>query len=486
MSNHEDQLGKVRRKRLLGSAVAPRSDAGRRRCFKSRASGLTLVELLVTIGLITMVSSMFLVAYRAAATEASNIRTQGTIRKINEVLMARMQEYESYPVDFENPIPSSANYTDLPDSPTVLRDRMRLLALRETMVLEMPDHPDDIKWTTEWIPILNQLGLLVDDNPDPQITELIPSTKFRTSGLKTSNIPNRGLVAPTRIKYPRRGQKILRKLSTQTANGIVPKEGWELRNANAELLYLIVEDSNINGSSAIELFGKTETGDTDNDGLLEFLDAYGRPIRWIRWPSGYASSKRLHPDLLDPTQYDAINERYRAFEDSFDRMRSDPGFSKLFTTNEFFPDTEPFPLVASAGADGLFGIRFELSPSLPSRVPNAPHDNFTPKPELATPNQYSNNYALAIYGSRVSRSTGDVLLSSTQPFADPWYPRPRIGVIPVNRLIDFDNSDNDLANDFPDTYRLGAIMKDIAFGKTVFQKVSEDDITNYEINGVTQ
>jgi type II secretory pathway pseudopilin PulG len=459
--------------------------------LRSRHSALTLVELLVTIGLITVVSSMFLVAYRAAATEASNIRTQGTIRKISEVLMARMQEYENYPINFETPIPSAANFTDLPDTPTILRDRMRLLALRETMVLEMPDHPDDIKWTTEWMPILGRLGLLIDDNPDPTVDEFIPSPKLRTSGLKTSNIPGQGVVPPTKIKYPSRAKRILQKLDDPTQVGMQPRAGWELRNANAEMLYLIIEDSTINGSSAIELFGKSEIGDTDDDGLLEFLDAFRRPVKWIRWPSGYASSKRLHPDLLDPALYDLINNdpnrrRYRAFGDSFDNIRSDPGYSKLFSTNEMFPDTEPLPLVASAGADGLFGIRFELSPTLPSRIPNAPHDNFIPKPEIASPRQYVNTYKLAVYDTRVSRSTGDVLLASGQPFADPWFPRPRMGVIPENRLSEFDNNDIDLTNDFPDTYRLGALMKDVPFGKTIFQRVAEDDITNYEINGATQ
>ena len=41
---------------------------------------------------------------------------------------------------------------------------------------------------------------------------------------------------------------------------------WDKTNANAELLFLIVEGSDLNGSSATELFGKSEVGDTDNDG----------------------------------------------------------------------------------------------------------------------------------------------------------------------------------------------------------------------------
>ncbi|MFN7627959.1 MAG: type II secretion system protein, partial [Pirellula sp.] len=43
---------------------------------RRKKRGFTLVELLVTISIMATVAGMFLVAYRGAATEASNIKTQ--------------------------------------------------------------------------------------------------------------------------------------------------------------------------------------------------------------------------------------------------------------------------------------------------------------------------------------------------------------------------------------------------------------------------
>ena len=118
-----------------------------------RRPGLTLVELLVSISLITVVSSMFLVAYRAAATEASNMRTQSTIRKISEVLVSRMQEYENYPIQFArspgnafaipmpgNAVPALPSTADEYEPKGILLERLRVMLLREMIAQEMPDY----------------------------------------------------------------------------------------------------------------------------------------------------------------------------------------------------------------------------------------------------------------------------------------------------------------------------------------------------------
>ena len=34
-------------------------------------------------------------------------------------------------------------------------------------------------------------------------------------------------------------------------------------------------------------------GDTDDDGAPEFLDGWGRPIEFIRWPTGFAERSDL-------------------------------------------------------------------------------------------------------------------------------------------------------------------------------------------------
>lgn len=422
------------------STLQPYSNAKTRR-------GFTLVELLVAIGLISFVAGMFLVAYRGAAAEATNIRTASTIRKISNVLTARMQEYDNFPISFVSPLPSNAvpilQTTDINyEPPTILMERARLLALRELVCLEMPDHPDDIKWTTAWVSAIGPRGAVL------RSTGLAFPT---TSGFS---------FAYTRLPFSTRAARIRQKLTNQGN----PIPNWEVRNANAELLFLIVEDCTINGSSAIELFGKSEIGDTDGDGLRELLDANRRPIQWIRWPSGFPSILRYHPDLLDPSLIDPVTKVSRFTGDSFDRMRADPGFR--ITSDSVLkglrPDVGTFPLVASSGTDGQFGLRFEIDPdaianswngttSMGSYTTHRYHSSL-PQSKSLSDVEFPTPYRAAFE----QNFAGAGLESSVMP--DPWYPRLR----PPASTIDLS------------AQRLGAILNAKAF---------EDDITNYDSNG---
>jgi prepilin-type N-terminal cleavage/methylation domain-containing protein len=393
-----------------------------------RFRGFTLVELLVTISIMATVAGMFLVAYRGAATEASNIKTQSTIRKITEVLNTRLQDYENAPVSFVTPIPGNAvpalATTDAGYEPaTVLRERARLLALRELICLEMPDHPDDIRWTFATVQ-----------------AQGMPTTTIRSTGL-VSQTAGGFFPVYTQLGASNRAMRIMQKLSVAGTVPLVPVQGWETTNANSELLYLIVEDSTINGSSAMELFGRTEVGDTDNDGFLEFIDAYRRPIRWVRWPSGFPSTLRYHPDLLDPALIDPVTKVSRFSGDSIDRMKVDPGLRPNASgdVKVLIPDIGTFPLVVSPGVDGVFGQRFELDPAS------------TPTP-------------ISGYSLSGSRSARDVIFPTPYgniPMPDPWYPRPR----------------PPLYGDDLSLYRLGAVINPSAF---------KDDVTNFDINGAYQ
>lgn len=399
-----------------------RIERGENRAYASvRHSGLTLVELLVTIGLITIVSSMFMVAYRAAATEASNIRTQGTIRKISEVLMARMQEYENYPVNFVKDasntyslaIPEEArevipvNDTEF-ESKGILVERLRVMILRDIIAQEMPDNRDDVKRV---LPIMRRYwtGLAV---PRPNIGPL----SIFTSGTES----------------PRAAR--LRTRLTQT------RADWYDWINNSELLYLTIEDSTLNGSSAIELFGRTEIGDTDNDGFLEFLDAYRQPIQWVRWPTGFPETIRFHPDLLDPS-FNVDGFAANVMGDPIDSRRSDPGYRlREQQTKAFKPSAIAFPLVVSPGPDKSFGLRFALDQGLQGDGQSGYRllPNSTSASDVQMPVPYD-----------ARRINNAPMLIMT----DPWFPRT------------------------DPTSRLGAIIN---------AKLFEDDITNYAIYGAYQ
>jgi prepilin-type N-terminal cleavage/methylation domain-containing protein len=415
--------------------------------------GLTLVELLVTISIMATVTSMLVIAYRSAATEANNIRTQATIRKINEVLTARMQEYEQvriepsvFPTSGNIPPDARANTSlvapQKQENTTILLQRARLFSLRQTIVQEMPDHPDDLKWGHKWFAggtktqvdahIDNWLGFS-HQVPTGLFASSLPAATPQIFAMTSISQRTRSLINRLTAIDPSNGNFVPLHSAKNGKPWEITEEPWEARNANAELLYLIIEDSQYNGSSAIELFGRSEIGDTDQDGLSEFIDSFGNPIRWIRWPSGSDISIRSHPDLMDPV-FDGIDGngdpvRMDVQGDPLDRSKADPGYAQYSTERQLIGLR---PLVVSPGADRRFGIRMQIE---------TPFSIGAPFPRNDT------SYSLGDVPYGVSPQTD--LPYSTSPVdcyaADPWYPRAdvtlRLGAPRTNdSRAPFDNS----------------------------------------------
>jgi hypothetical protein len=295
------------------------------------------------------------------------------------------------------------------ESKTKLLARARLLCLRELIAMEMPDHPDDIKWSDKWIS--GPMTVAMAKTYLNGVPKIIPTGLGLGGPISVQNKPTSRVLG------------LARKLSDSSTGR--PIDGWQLTNANAELLYLIVEDSELDGSSAIELFGKSETADTDNDGLKEFIDAFGNPIQWIRWPTGYEGLARYHPDLLDPNIISGSGPTMRVTieSDPLDRMAVDPGYEG---TPAYPPGPGAYPLVISGGLDAIFGLQMPY--------PNLP---INPAPFFSVTD---------------SQWVGTGYLNGVR-FTDPWFPR-----------------------NTP-TGRLG--------GQIGPASVSRDNITNYDGNGAS-
>jgi type II secretory pathway pseudopilin PulG len=60
-----------------------------------------------------------------------------------------------------------------------------------------------------------------------------------------------------------------------------------LRAESAEVLYFMLTQMNVAGATPVDAseFLASELGDTDGDGVLEFIDAWGNPLRFYRWPT---------------------------------------------------------------------------------------------------------------------------------------------------------------------------------------------------------
>ncbi len=397
-------------------------------------SGFTLIELLVVISIIGFMSGMFLVAYRGASQESNIQKTRSTVQKISEVLNARMDEYINYPIALRNAAaalpPNMVSWDPTKETVSVLRERGRLLVLRDLIRMEMPDHPDDLKYTTFW---MSSLTGYPNNLPRPVPTGLGTTPAFANPGFQIS--------AP----LTSRTRALIARLSKVSPVG--PIDRWDAFNANEELLFLIVEGSDLNGTSAIELFGKSEIADTDGDGLNEFIDAFGSPIRWIRWPAGFSGASRFYPDMLDPSL--VSGGRLLINSEPLDRLGTDPGWA----TTVQKPGTGLSPLVISAGTDRRFGIRFrEINRYVPPATP---------------PTRVGVFAGIDSYSSAEAPWVDTPAKYGLSGFTDPWYPRdPSFNGVRMGETV------------------TGAVS-DLENGQPVGPRNAGDNISNFEGSAVS-
>src|SRR5579864_585393 len=73
--------------------------------------------------------------------------------------------------------------------------------------------------------------------------------------------------------------------------------------SNSEILFDFLTEANVLGDSpvGIDAFSSAEMKDIDFDGLPEFLDAWGNPLRFYRWPTRlFRSGGQSGPNTVAP------------------------------------------------------------------------------------------------------------------------------------------------------------------------------------------
>ena len=262
MSNSEGGATPVRSR---GMALLPTPHSS----FAIR-SGITLVELLVTMAIMAIIAAAILGTAAAAIESGREKKTESTIAKIHTLLMERYASYETRRIDVDPRITNALNaWVAAATTPAEFQIRStargqmladaRLLGLRELIKKEMPDQQKDVEHLTH---ILTQ-----------------PPALAQT--------------------YFRRLQQV-----QAAGGGLSP----------AECLYLVVMNATGDGE-ARTLFAKQDIGDVDEDGAPEFIDGWGNAIGWIRWPAGHVSNLQpLDPTGLRPGEAD---------HDPFDQFRRD-------------------------------------------------------------------------------------------------------------------------------------------------------------------
>jgi prepilin-type N-terminal cleavage/methylation domain-containing protein len=225
----------------------------------------TLIELVVVIVILAILASLTLSGLNGARQRAKIDKTRSTIRKLHEIVMPI---YEGYVERRITPMIPASNSGKEKEAVA----KAQVYAKRFILATDLPD-----LWDDAW-----------------SLTAANYSTFPSTSNFRSPN-----------PRYQSIGDNRFPSLSDPTT---------AMAFESAECLQMVVVRGGYS-PDAVEQFRADEIGDVDNDGLPEFLDGWGRPISFIRWPAGFRSVLQSltaddPPDPIDPLGVTDANKGY--------------------------------------------------------------------------------------------------------------------------------------------------------------------------------
>jgi hypothetical protein len=228
---------------------------------------------LITVSIIAIMASMVLFAVYSAQEMAKSHKTKALITKLHAIIKAKYETYKTRRVplalgadtftdsnmngvwDTGEPLIADWNGNgswDMAIAPPVAA-KLRLDCLRDLLRMEMPDRWSDIR--------------------DPPATPL-------------------GFPPALQIARPAVSLAYERRMNAVLAATGMPLNG---EFAGAECLYMIVMQAQQEDADDRSAIKPDSIGDVDGDGFPEFVDGWGRPIKFLRWAPGFVSE--LHDTL---------------------------------------------------------------------------------------------------------------------------------------------------------------------------------------------
>jgi prepilin-type N-terminal cleavage/methylation domain-containing protein len=296
-----------------------------RQRFALRRS-FTLVEMLGAVVILGMLAAIAMGALQKVREEARRTKTRATVDKISRVIMAKYNSYRTRRVPCDVVAIATALYG--PDSTTGQLEaksiaRVRLNALRELMRLEMPDRLTDVtNYPTS--PRMNDKAVMLSLG--------LTSNPYYLAALPDAT---RNYQMAFRTGFANSGNK----------SAIIAS------HADAKCLYLIVTSD----PEAAAQFREDEIAIVDTSGMSVFVDGWGNPIHFLRWPAGFVYEPNADPNktLLGDSD---IQTRARAADSTADHVvyvAPDPFDPwRVTVTYNSTGGYALYPLVYSAGPDG--------------------------------------------------------------------------------------------------------------------------------------
>ena len=280
--------------------------------IRSAQRGFTILELLVAIAIISLFSAMITVGMSTLQRQAQIRRCEQQVKKIDELIQTRFSELINKPL----PIQFPSLGTNPSPAQIAFRKFQIMTCRRELMRMELPDRITDVT---------NISYMFRDPTTNTQYAMMTPSS---TNAFR-------------------------RKATLNSSQG----NAWTEDHQGSECLYLILSIMQDQDANALDSLLPSEIGDTDGDGMLEVLDAFGNPLGFLRWAPGI--SARPGVDGLWGTPDD-----YRSFSGIQGIDEGDaPDWTDIGGADYRHYDSNPsnnpfhlFPLICSAGPDDEFGM----------------------------------------------------------------------------------------------------------------------------------
>jgi hypothetical protein len=283
------------------------------------------VELLITILIISILAGLILGVAALAGETAREAQSRHVVARLHNLVMEHYNTYTTRRVRLRPEVISAINALSglTPAQRGRAMANARLYALRELILMEVPDRWSDILLTA------------VPSNNANSVTPKYP-VYLDVSESST------GRTALASVYLRRYFQAAKNATTAADVQALIENQG-------AECLYLVVTLATGDGE-ARSLFGESTIGDTDGDGAPEFLDGWGHPIQFLRWAPGFDSLIQISANALPGTPPDDPGENPEwelaagGDHDQFDVFRIDPAAFRLV------------PLIYSAGRDEELGI----------------------------------------------------------------------------------------------------------------------------------
>lgn len=389
-------------------------------------NGFTLLELLIVIAIIALLMGISFSVMFGLVNQAEEEATIATVRKVDALLQQRMESFERAFKGNRKTAAVNRITVELARQNIfgVREDVSEILAKKAAFRFEFPQRMAD--------------RFLFALDPDT-IVPGIPDTIFRVVAAPNARQfllnENAKLQTPNPAFVPTDDQ--IRDIANDRWNGTVTPPGGvtivfggpavppsktftfsgnRQNTESSELLHFALLASGSYGVGAVDgdRFRNTEVADTDDDGLPEFIDAWGNPLRFYRWPTrliDITAPTPFTPVLSNPSdntdtrqivgaEREVANSQFKGLsppplslpngvvprdllltdpDDPVGRLYSElerldgndgrPLFSIEFNEiNYHTPETYHTPLIVSAGYDGLLGLREPNDTDFPNGI----------------------------------------------------------------------------------------------------------------------